>query len=260
MSAHPFIVYPALFAVGVIGGFLNTVAGGASLLTMPALVATGLAPNVANATNNLVITLQAMFSSVTYARRGFANRNLLLGLGLPAICGSVLGAWLVVRLPNWLFMKIVGVLMIGALVLVLRGRRTSRTSDPTLPASGVTLARRMLSVAVFFVFGMYGGFFGGGLGLIVLPVLVYFFHQDYITANGVKTGVISLINVTATVVFVKYGFVRYAEVVPMTAGMFVGATYGVRFAVAGGDKWIRALLIVVTLAAAAYFLLAPAKA
>ncbi|GMV41956.1 MAG: hypothetical protein AMXMBFR64_36720 [Myxococcales bacterium] len=240
-----------LAVVGVAGGFINTVAGGASLLCMPVLAWLGLPANAANATNNLATTAQSLFSAASFARRGFRDLRLVAILALPAVAGAVLGSWFVVELPERAFSRIVGLLMLGTLVLVLKKPRPKgRTERPPL-RRGAAVG----GVALFGVLGIYGGFFGGGLGLMMLPLLVLLFDLDLVTGNSVKTALSFVMNLTATFVFVAHGLVHLAYAIPLTAGMLVGARLGVTMSIAGGDAWIRRFLVVITLVAAAWFLL-----
>ena len=245
-----------LLVVGVVGGFINTVAGGASLLCMPVLAWLGLPANAANATNNLATTAQSLFSSASFSRKGFRDHRLLALLALPSLLGAILGSWLVTALPERVFSRIVGVLMLATLFVVLR-RKRPRGAPLDVRGDGARLspARAASGVALFALLGIYGGFFGGGIGLVMLPLLVLLFDLDFVVGNSVKTGVTFVMNMTATVVFVAYGLIHLVYAVPLTAGMLVGARAGVHMSIKGGDQWVRRFLVVVTVIAAAYFLM-----
>lgn len=245
-----------LLVVGGVGGFINTVAGGASLLCMPVLAWLGLPANAANATNNLATTAQSLFSTASFSRRGFRNHRLLALLALPSLFGAILGSWLVTALPERVFSRIVGVLMLATLFVVLRRRRPRATAiAPQRDDTRLAPARAASGVALFALLGVYGGFFGGGIGLVMLPLLVLLFDLDFVVGNSVKTGVTFVMNMTATVVFVAYGLIHLAYALPLTAGMLIGARAGVHMSIKGGDQWVRRFLVVVTVVAAAYFLL-----
>ena len=243
-----------LAVVGVLGGFINTVAGGASLLCMPVLAWLGLPPTAANATNNIATTAQSLFSAASFAKHGFRDHRLVAILALPALIGALLGSWLVVELSQVAFSRIVGLLMLGTLALVLRRPRPkARTPGGERPP--LRRGRALAGVGIFTVLGVYGGFFGGGLGLVMLPTLVLLFDLDLVTGNSVKTALSFIMNLTAAFVFVAHGLVHVAYAIPLTAGMLVGARLGVKMSIKGGDAWIRRLLVVVTVIAAAYFLM-----
>lgn len=248
----------ALAAAGVLGGFINTVAGGASLICMPVVAWLGLPANAANATNNLATTAQSLFSAASFAKHGFRDNRLVALLAIPALLGAVVGSWLVVEMSARTFSRVVGLLMLGTLVLVLRRPRPkARAAGGDRPP--IPRGRAIAGVGLFALLGVYGGFFGGGLGLVMLPTLVLLFDLDLVTGNGVKTALSFVMNLTAAVVFVVHGLVHLAYAAPLTAGMLVGARLGVKMSIRGGDAWIRPLLVVVTVIAAAWFLFSPGR-
>jgi hypothetical protein len=249
---EPWWEIPLLLAAGVLGGFINTVAGGASLVALPAMVAVGLPGTVANASNNLATTLAALSAAVGYARRGFAQNRLLAWLFPAAVAGAAVGAGIVVVLPEQVFRRVVAVLMLVALGLVLRkpGAPPPK-SHPT--DAGFSTRRGVLGAFVFFFLGIYGGFFGGGLGLVVLPLLVLMFDLDFVTANAVKSGLGFGMNAMALAVFTYGGLVAWVEGAILAVGMVAGSAIGVRLAVAKGALWIRGLLVAIAVPAAVYF-------
>ena len=108
----PAPTFPLLVLAGALGGFMNSVAGGASLVVFPVLVLIGLEPRVANATNNLATTLVAFQSCVDYSRRGFQNTGLIVRLAGPSLVGARFGAAGVILLSNAAFSRLVEVLML----------------------------------------------------------------------------------------------------------------------------------------------------
>jgi uncharacterized membrane protein YfcA len=221
---------------------------------MPVLAWLGLPATMANATNNLATTAQSLFSSASFARHGFRDNRLLAILAAPALLGAILGSWLVTAMSDRLFSRIVGVLMLFTLVIVLRKRQRPGTPARERRAQ-LGAARTLGGVLLFAALGVYGGFFGGGIGLVMLPLLVLIYDLDFVTGNSVKTGLSFVMNVTAAVVFAAHGLIHLVYAAPLTAGMLLGAQVGVRMSIRGGDRWIRALLVVITVIAAAYFLL-----
>jgi hypothetical protein len=253
---HFLIHLPILLLAGIVAGFLNAVAGGASLVTFPLLVFLGLEAPVANATNNLGTTILGVQAFAQYSRRGVRNFDLTLRLAVPSFLGAIVGAYGVIALPKELFTRIVAVLMLVALVVVLYNPQR-RAKEPGALHARPGGWRTAAGQVTFLLLGAYGGFFGGGIGMVILPVLVYFFDQDFLTGNGVKTGVVAVMNLTAAVIFLYAGLVRFLYALPLTVGMIIGGWIGVHWAVKGGDRYIRPFLIVVTLAASIKFLFFP---
>lgn len=243
-----------LFVTGAIGGFMNTVAGGASLLCLPVLVWVGLDATVANATTNTATMVQALFSTYRYARVRFGSPALLLRIAPFSLVGAILGAFFVVGLSNDVFQKIVGVLMVLTLGLILNTPGAPSHRQPSIVPA--LLSRRFWVAGVlFFVFGLYGGFFGGGVGLMLLPTLVALFGLDYITANGVKAGIGVVMNTTAFVVFAFAGLIVWPYAIVLMAGMMLGTHIGIHVSLKQGPTWVRRFLIVITAISAAWFLL-----
>ena len=234
----------AVVLAGLAGGFVNTVAGGASLIGLPVLVWLGLPATVANATNNVATTAQSIAAAVGYARRGFGAPRATLILLLPGAVGAAVGASVVVALPEAVFRRVVALFMVAALVVVLR--------PPPAPRGPRTVRRVLTAVAVGLL-GVYGGFFGGGVGLVLLPLVATGLALDYVTANGVKSAVAAAMNATAFVVFVASGLVAWRVAVVFVVAMVLGAQMGVRMAVRRGSRWVRGVLVVVTIAAVPYF-------
>lgn len=244
-----------LIAVGVLGGWMNAVAGGASLVMFPVLVALGLDPRVANATNNFATTLVTLQASADFARRGFTNRTLALSLVPVSVGGAILGAYGVVVLSPKDFSRIVAILMVLALVVVLYNPKRHALGEGDRPQSEQAQARRArLGQGIFWLLGIYGGFFGGGIGMLITPVLVYFYSLDYVTASGVRTFLTGLMNLVALGLFLYHDLVNFSAALPLALGTALGGYVGVRHATLGGEAFIRPMLIGVTAAAVVKFL------
>lgn len=242
----------AVFAAGIVGGFMNAVAGGASLVAMPALVFfSSLSTPVANATNNVATTLQSGWTWWGFSRRGYGSPSLLWRLGPPALVGALVGAQIVVEMSDRVFSRVVAGLMLLALVLIL-APPPARTQNPSA-TQAPTWRFHVFTTLVFFALGVYGGFFGGGLGLVMLPALVRLFAIDLVVANGVKSGIGFINNATAFAVFAVNDMIVWLPAAVLTVGMLVGSSLGVRWAIAKGHGWIRAVLVVITVAAAIAF-------
>ena len=242
--------WPIVFLAGIAGGFVNTVAGGASLLCMPTLYFLGLPAVVANASNNIATTCQSLFAAIRYRQEGFGNLRISALLALPAVVGAVVGALLVTAMDEGLFRKVVGVLMLFALIVIVK---TAPQSDGQSVKPPSAFRQWMGGCAVAFL-AVYGGFFGGGVGILLLPLIAFSFGQDFVTANGVKSAVVFLMNISAAIVFVYHGLGEWLPAGVLIVGMILGAQLGVRMAVSGGERWVKRILVAVTTFAAVIFL------
>jgi uncharacterized membrane protein YfcA len=243
-------LYPAIIAAGFVAGFINTLAGSGSLITLPLLIFAGLPANIANGTNRVAILLQNLVGVNSFRQSGMLDLGGALKLGLPAILGSVVGAQIAVSLNESLMRRAIGVVMVVMLfVILLRPRRWlkgelhSLDGWPTLP-----------QLVLFFGIGMYGGFIQAGVGIFLLAGLVLAIGYDLVRANAVKVGIVLIFTISALIVFLRNGQVSWAVGLILAIGNMLGAWVAARVAVERGAVWVRRLLIVVVIVSAANLL------
>ena len=228
-----------LLGIGLFGGAWNAVAGGATLFTFPALMVAGLPPVVANATNYLALLPSNAAALPAYRQElkdiGQAIWPLLIVSGLGAIAGSLL---LMVSDPQ------VFVVLIPFLILLATG----------LFAFGDALRKRLLSMAgigksgtlvyvALFVSSIYGGYFGAGLGIILLAIAQILGFSDFHMANGIKNLLATSFTVLSIAIFGVGGLIAWPEAVTMMAGSSLGGYLGGRYAKRVNDRVLRALVI-----------------
>jgi len=235
-----------IFLVGIAGGFVNTLAGGATLLTFPTLVFAGLAPQVANATNCFAIFLQSLTGTVAFSRKGIKNPGLVLRLTVPVILGAMCGSYLAVELDPDVFRRVVGVLMICSVLVIFFNPRRAAIAENT----AISVKRHVLGTIVFFFVGAYGGFFGAGMGIITLGLMALIYHKSAIMGNAVKVGLVALANLAAVAVFLYYGKVRFFYAIPLGLGVMLGAWISVHIALEKGEQWVRRFILLVGIGAA----------
>ncbi len=246
-------------AAGFVAGVLNAVAGGGSLVSMPVLVAAGLPATVANATNNTGTTVQALVALWAYRKRGLGSVRLVAWLAPLAAVAAAAGASIVLVIEDRLFARVVGVLMLVAAAWAMGGRRRSQPStarDDSRVAPSNPLPRRppLAAVLAALALGVYGGFFGGGVGLLLLPALAATLHTDFLHANAIKAGVNAAMNATAFAVFAAGGLIAWGPALVVVAGMVAGTHIGVAVAVERGAGWVRRAVAILAAIAATYFL------
>jgi len=229
--------------VGAVAGFVNTLAGSGSFLTLPALILLGLPANVANATNRIGVLLAAIVSVGTFRAHDGFPRVRLTWLVLPACVGAAAGAALAARMDPDRFDPILAVLMLAMLAMtLLNPGRWLRDKDA--PAAG---SARLSTVVVFFVIGVYGGFIQAGAGLFLLTALALNVGVRLAKANAVKNLIVLLFTLPAVLIFALSGLVEWRLGLLLAAGQMVGAWIAAHFAIRSprADLWIRRLLIVV---------------
>ncbi|PNU19093.1 integrase [Geothermobacter hydrogeniphilus] len=243
---------PLLFAVGVIAGILNVLAGGGSLLTLPLLIFMGLPGAMANGTNRIAIFCQNIFAIRGFRQRGMLPLQLALLCTPPALLGSWFGANLAISLDDQLFKRILALIMIGVMVFTAldpmkRFRREDVVFGPL---------RKLVLVISFFGVGVYGGFVQAGVGFLVITALLVH-GLDLVRINAVKVFVIFTYTFIALGVFIYHDQINWALGLALAAGNSVGGVIGPRLAVARGHDWIKKVVTVTVLVFALKLLLFP---
>nr|MBK7068248.1 sulfite exporter TauE/SafE family protein [Deltaproteobacteria bacterium] len=242
--------WASYFASGVAAGTVNSVAGGGSMLTFPTLLAFGMAPITANATNTVALIPGSASAFWGYRDVLAGSRSLVLAMALPSAAGGVLGAWLALRTGDARFTALIPWLLLGATGLFALqepvARRLRLTDDGVRsPASWAGLMVFQLVVAT------YGGFFGAGIGILMLAALGMMGVRDIHRANGLKNLAAVCINGVASVTFVAGGRVAWAEAAVMAAGAVLGGALGAGTARKVGPRVVRRAVMTVGVALAA---------
>jgi len=235
---------PLILGTGVLAGFLNTVAGGGSLLTLPVLIFLGLSSATANGTNRIAVFAQNASGIIGFRRKGVADFGHSALLTLPAIAGAWFGARIAVGMNDILFNRILSGIMIAVLFVTL----FSPTKKLQGGAENLSLFRKIIGMGVFFVIGVYGGFIQAGVGFVVIAALTLVNGFDLVRANATKLFVIFFYTIVALVIFIKSANVDWYLGLTLAIGNATGAWIGSHWAVAKGDKWIRGVLVVTVLA------------
>lgn len=229
----------ALIGTGLAAGFINTTAGGGSMLTLPLLMFLGLPANVANGTNRIAIFLQNIIGVNTFRQKKVLNLKTDIKLAIPAVVGSIIGAMFAVEINPLLLKKIIAGLMVAMfLLVVLKPEVWVKERVGTVGAKTTTL-----QYIIFFFIGLYGGFIQMGVGFLLLAGLVLSCGHDLVKANAVKVLIVLIYTVFSLGIFI---FHRQADIVAgliLAAGNMVGAWLGANFTVKGGAKYVRYVLI-----------------
>jgi len=230
-----------LLVGGAFAGIVNAMAGGGSMLTVPLLVVAGV-PGVAANGSNRVGVLAAMVSTFTSFRREgkTVDPRSLTFIIPPAIVGSLFGAYGISQLTDGAFERVFGLLMIPLIILTVNKPR------PNLEASPWPTA---VTVVVFFGIGIYAGAIQAGVGLVLLTALSRS-GMDLVTANVVKVIFTFCATVIALPVFILQGDVRWGPAIVLAIGTSIGGWAGAKFAVRGGERWIRLVMIIAAVALA----------
>jgi hypothetical protein len=241
-----------LFFAGVVGGAINAVAGGGSFVAFPALLFTGVPPVPANATNTLALWVGTTASGGAYRMKLDIPRRVMIPLIVTSVIGGVGGALLLIKTPAQTFLKVLPWLMLGATLLFAFGKRlTGRVSTGM---SGETNRGSMIGATIFeLAVALYGGYFGGGLGILNLAMLSALGMRDIHAMNKLKVILGSIINGVAAVAFIFTGFILWPQAGVMTVGAIVGGYGAAHYAQKLPQSWIRGLVIAVGTFMTIYF-------
>ena len=233
--------YVLLIVVGFAVGFINTVAGGGTLLSLPVLIFLGLPPNVANGTNRVAIVIQTAFAIAGFKSKGVTTFPFNAYLGASALLGAIIGASIAVDIDGTVFNKILAVIMI-AVILIIVFKPKINLKDVHERLTGKYL---WLGMFAFFFFGIYGGFINAGLGFIIILFLHFFNHMSLVRANATKVAVVCIYTLSALVVFILNDKVNWAVGFVLAIGNATGAWIASRVSVNKGDGFIKTFLLVV---------------
>jgi uncharacterized membrane protein YfcA len=240
-----------LFFAAALGGALNAVAGGGSFIAFPSLLFSGIAPIAANATNTVALWPGAVASAVAYRREMPKDRRLLSVLAVASLAGGGAGAWLLLHTSERAFVALIPWLLFVATALFTFGKRaTSRFAA----GSGGASDRMLVVVALIqTVIAVYGGYFGGGMSILILAALQLAGMTEIHTMNALKTVLGALINGVAVILFVVAGAVAWRPGSVMIAGGIAGGYAGAAIARRIDPKRVRTFVLVVAWAMTAWF-------
>lgn len=239
----------ALALAGLFAGFINTLAGGGSMLSLPALMMLGMPADVANATNRVGVLLQSIAGAKGFRDNDKLDSGAILPVLAPTLLGSLAGSLAASYLPVWLLKPVLlGAMVTMALIMVIKpgvvappeGTKAERLKDKPGAAIGLFLA------------GVYGGFVQAGVGFILIAALAGGLRYDLVRSNALKLVCTAIFSVVALVVFVARGQVLWIPGLILAAGTVAGAMASVRFAISVPQttlKWI--LFVMVSLACGA---------
>jgi uncharacterized membrane protein YfcA len=246
----------ALALTAVLAGAINSVAGGGSFLTFPALMFCGVTPIRANATNTLAVCVGTAASVGAYRKQLGGQRRALITLFTTSVIGGLIGAMLLLQTPDATFKRMIPWLMLTATLIFIFGKyltawlRQQMHLDITQPRH---LGPFIAGCVVQLVIAVYGGFFGGGIGILMLALLTLLGYEEIHAMNALKTVLATTINGIAVVAFIAARIIDWPQALVMIVGTIIGGYGGAIIAQKVNGEVIRALVMAVGLGMTVYF-------
>jgi hypothetical protein len=245
-----------LFVAAILAGTLNSVAGGGSFISFPALIFTHALPIPANATSTVALWPGTVASAGAYRERFPKDSRILLKMVATSLTGGTLGALILLRTPQTTFMRFVPYLFLLATLLLIFGKELASWVETTFNASKQPRWLMVLGTNFFqFLIALYGGFFGAGIGIMMLALLTVLRMEDIHAMNALKTLLNAAINGAAVVTFIAAGVVLWPQALVMLVGAVMGGYGGAYFAQKLDPQIVRRFVIAVGLSMSAYFFL-----
>ncbi len=234
-----------ILLAGVAAGAINSVAGGGTLVSFPALVWLGRDPIIANATNAVALWPGSLAGAYGFRHELKTVRRWLLLLIVPSLLGGALGSWLLLRTPVSTFERLVPLLILTATLLLAAQEMITAKLGVIARAHENPTRGWVTFVFVFqLIVGTYGGYFGAGMGILMLAALGLIGLTDLHQMNGLKNILATCINGIAAIYFITAGAVAWRDVAIMTVGTVCGGLAGARIARRLGRKFVRAFVVV----------------
>jgi uncharacterized protein len=249
LGIQAFIV---LFAAGVLGGAINAVAGGGSFIAFPALLFTGVPPIPSNATNAFALWIGTTSSVRAYWKLLNISRRVLVPLLVASVVGGVIGAYLLLHTPAQTFLQVLPWLMLSATLLFVFGKKLVG-NRPSALARDASTSALVLAVVFELLLAVYGGYFGGGMGIMNLAMLAALGMTDIHAMNALKVVLSGVINGVAIVMFFAKGAIYWPQGIVMTIGAIVGGYSAAHYSQKLPQAWVRAFVIAVGTGMTIYF-------
>ena len=233
--------YPLLILAGFVAGFMNTMAGGGSLLTLPLLIFLGLPAAVANGTNRVAIFMSTLSATAGFKSKGVSNFPFNIYLGFSGLIGALIGARIAIDIKGELFNKILAIIMILVVLLIVFKPKISYSEL----MERLTGKHLFVSMIAFFFIGIYGGFINAGIGFVIMLFLYYYNRLDLVKVNATKVVIVLIYTSGALITFAMADKVNWTYGIFLATGNFIGGWTSSRWSVKKGENTIKIFLLII---------------
>ncbi|MDM8534294.1 sulfite exporter TauE/SafE family protein [Clostridiaceae bacterium HSG29] len=233
------MIYLLLIIVGVFAGFINVMAGGGSLLTLPMLIFMGLPSQVANGTNRLAILIEASVGANNFKSKGYFELKKGIYFALPAVFGAIIGSNIAINLSESVFNRLLAVVLVMMLLIIIFQPHKKIKTLKSIGNNNIFLG----SILFFFV-GLYGGVIQAGVGFLIITVLSLITNYKLVKINSLKILIVLIYTIPAFLIFAKSGNVDYIKGLVLAIGNSTGAYLGSNLQIKKGDKIVKVFLTI----------------
>lgn len=237
-----------LIFIGFFAGIINTMAGGGSNLTLPALMVTGMPADVANATNRVGVFLQSLVGAAGFKKHDQLDTQDIVPVLIPCIIGGVFGAGLASYITVDILkpLLLISILTVALIILMKPSVIAPPTGTPQYSVKG-----RPLAWIGLFIAGLYGGFVQAGVGFILITVLAGTLRYDLVRSNALKLVCSVAFTVVSLIIFIIDDSIQWVPGLVLAVGMMAGAWVAVKIAISISQKAMKWFLFLMTLVACA---------
>ncbi len=240
---YTFLTFISLGTACFIAAFIDSIAGGGGLISLPAYMAVGIPPHIALGTNKVSAMFSSLSSSIKFWRAGKINISILKKLVPFSFLGAIVGVKVVLILEQKYLYPIAFILLILTIFYTIYNKNLGETNSFT----GETKDNILSGIIMAFFLGFYDGFFGPGTGSFLIFLLIKIFKFDFINASG-NSKILNLgSNLASVGMFIYAGKVNYLYALSMALFMVIGAQVGSKFAIMKGSKFIKPFFLVITI-------------
>jgi uncharacterized membrane protein YfcA len=229
-----------LVITGLVSGFINTVAGGGSLLTLPVFIFMGFPSDIANGTNRVAIFFSSLSSTYAFRRQGIRGLRYGMWLGVAAMAGAIPGAWIAMKMDDQIFERVLAIIMFIVADFIVIEPLLRNQFDYELQSP----ARLAIALLIFFFIGIYGGFLQAGVGFLIIAALSAINRMNLVKSNNIKSIVTFFLTIIALSMFAVNGKIDWKYGLILAVGQSAGGWAGSHWSVRKGEAWIRRVLLV----------------
>ena len=233
-----FYEYILLISSGIAAGFINTVAGGGSLLTLPLLIFMGLSAAEANGSNRVALFIQNIFAVRGFKSKGISVFSFSYWISISATLGALIGAYFATEISTPYFKKILSIIMVSIVTIILFKPYLIKKEVQERFTKNV-----ILFLFSFFCIGVYGGFIQAGVGFIIMAALTGIHNLNLVKTNSIKVFVVLCYTPVALLIYIYKGKVLWIFGLVLAIGNAIGGWIASRWSTGVNEKWIRLILI-----------------